>query len=354
MKVYFMKRDALDILKGNLELTYTKYFTESDNKWLWDVCGGNPFGEFKEIPDFELANLDSDMTRGEIEFNNCKLLYKNLSFLSESQASDERLWAGLCHSVYYEYIRKRWGYDKDQPKKAKEAVSNIKSRFFFSGGARAGLYRNTMAKCWWVGRNSFDKTKANQFEKLDILGSSDISSKISDIFYSNTFASNPTILDGIIQGIKYFNDEGTQLTVKEHIRPTLQLLNAIGGGLILDCLSCEEITDIFLENVLGIIQGDIQGVDFVDSDESEYINDDENKLETAKHAIEDNKDYVVYVSLGQKVVVRDNLTGDEKVFMIDYLKQSGNIPGLAKELLGKEIGAEITFAGKSYTVLRIA
>lgn len=354
MKVYFMKRNALEILKSDLELTYTKYFTESDNKWLWNVCSGNPFGEFKEIPDFELANLDSDMTIGEIEFNNCKLLYKNLSFLSESQASDERLWAGMCHSVYYGYMRKRWGYDKDQPKNAKEAVSNIKSRFFFSGGARAGLYRNTMAKCWWVGRNTFDKTKANQFEKLDILGSRNISSIISDIFYSNTFASNPTILNGIIQGIKYFNDEGIQLTVKEHIRPTLQLLNAIGGGLILDCLSCEEITDIFVENVLGIIQGDVQGVDFADSDESEYINEDENKLETDKHDIEDSEGYVVHVSLGQKVAVRDNSTGDEKIYMIDYLKQSGKIPGLAKQLLGKEIGDEITFEGKSYTVLRIA
>jgi hypothetical protein len=209
-----------------------------------------------------------------------------------------------------------------------------------------------MAKCWWVGRNTFDKTSANQFEKLDILGSRDISTKISDIFYSNTFVSNPSILDGIIFGIKYFKDERTQLSVREHIRPALQLLNAIGGGLVLDCLSSEDIADIFVENVYGIIQGDIQGIDFADSSGLEYVNEDKVEFETNRHDEEYNDDDIGYVSLGQKLVVRYNSTGDEKVLMIDYSNQSGNIPGLAKELLGKAIGDEIDYLGKSYTILR--
>lgn len=282
------------------------------------------------------------------------MLYKNLSFLSESQASDERLWAGLCHSVYYQYLRKRWGYDKQQPKKPKESISNIKSRFFFSGGTRAGLYRNTMAKCWWVGRNSFDISKTNLFEKLDILGSSDISSKISDIFYSNTFSSNPLIFDGIVNGIKYFNDAGTQLTVKEHIRPTLQLLNAVGGGIILDCLSSEDIADIFIDNIHSIIQGDVQGVDFDESDSSEYFDNDGVDITDSNSHNKTGEEDALYVSLGQKVIVRSNSTGDEKTYMIDFIKQSGGIPGLVKELLGKSIGDEITYLGNSYTILRIA
>lgn len=184
MKLYFMKKEALDILKSNLDMVYNMYFTEKDNKWLWKVCGGDPFVEFKEIQDFQLAPIDSDMSKGEVEFANCKIIYQHLSFLTESQACDERLWAGLCHSVYYDYLRKRWDYDTKSPKTQKEAVSNIKSRFFFSGGTRAGLFRNSIAKCWWVGRNTYDPSNvANPFEKLDIIGSNDISSKISDIFY---------------------------------------------------------------------------------------------------------------------------------------------------------------------------
>ena len=108
MKLYFMKKEALDILKSNLDMVYNMYFTEKDNKWLWKVCGGDPFVEFKEIQDFQLAPIDSDMSKGEVEFANCKIIYQHLSFLTESQACDERLWAGLCHSVYYDYlIRKK-------------------------------------------------------------------------------------------------------------------------------------------------------------------------------------------------------------------------------------------------------
>lgn len=104
MKLYFMKKEALDILKSNLDMVYNMYFTEKDNKWLWKVCGGDPFVEFKEIQDFQLAPIDSDTSKGEVEFANCKIIYQHLSFLTESQACDERLWAGLCHSVYYDYL----------------------------------------------------------------------------------------------------------------------------------------------------------------------------------------------------------------------------------------------------------
>ncbi|MEG1889234.1 MAG: DUF6339 family protein [Lachnospiraceae bacterium] len=343
MKLYFMKKEAVDFLKDNLDLVYNKYFTEKDNKWLWTVCGGDPFIEYKDIPDFQLATLDSDMSIGEVEFNNCKILYKHLSFLNESQASDERLWAGLCHSVFYNYARHRWDYHTKQPKNQKEAVLNIKSRFFFSGGTRSGLYRNTLAKCWWVGRNTFDGVAANSFEKLDIIGSNDISSKISDIFYSNTFSSNPVILGGIVDGIKYFKDEGTQITLKEHIRPSLQVLNAVGGGVILDCLSEEDIADIFIENVYGILQGDEQGI-VADSTYDE-IDDEIQK-------ISNNTD--LYIALGNRVTVFIPQTNEIKTIKADYLSGTNQIPPLVKMLLGKIVGEETEFQGKTYQIKEIS
>lgn len=342
MKLYFMKQEALDNLKDNLDLVYNKYFTEKDNKWLWLVCGGDPFIEYKDIPNFQLAKLESDMSIGEVEFNNCKILYKHLSFLNESQASDERLWAGLCHSIFYNYVRNRWDYHKKQPKDSKEAVSNIKSRFFFSGGIRAGLYRNTLAKCWWVGRNTYDGLSANHFEKLDIIGSNDISSKISDIFYSNNFSSNPVILGGIVGGIKYFKDEGIQITLREHIRPSLQLLNAVGGNIILDCLNEEDIADIFIDNVYAIIQGDEQGI----------LTEVEGHDEDVSENTEQNMDEA-YVALGNKIKVYLPQTQEIKTIKADYLIGTGNLPPLVKIFLGKRIGFETNFQGKVYQIKEI-
>ena len=111
MKLYIMKREALEMFKANLPVVYGKYYTEKTNQWITDICGEDPFIEFKDVTEFKLADLNSDLTPGEIDLNNCKILYEKLQFLSESQASDERLWAGLAHTTFYDYMRKRWDMD---------------------------------------------------------------------------------------------------------------------------------------------------------------------------------------------------------------------------------------------------
>ena len=157
MKLYIMKREALETLKANLPVVYGKYYTEKTNQWIFDICGEDPFAEFKDITEFKLADLNSDLTPGEIDLNNCKILYEKLQFLSESQASDERLWAGLAHTTFYDYMRKRWGYGYGKkPKSAEKEASAIQTRFFYRYAGRSGFYRNTLSKCWWVGHNTYN------------------------------------------------------------------------------------------------------------------------------------------------------------------------------------------------------
>lgn len=46
MKLYIMKREALEMLKANLSVVYGKYYTEKTNQWITDICGEDPFIEF--------------------------------------------------------------------------------------------------------------------------------------------------------------------------------------------------------------------------------------------------------------------------------------------------------------------
>ncbi|MDY4079134.1 MAG: DUF6339 family protein [Clostridium sp.] len=358
MKLYFMKKEAMEILKSNLQYTYSKYFTEKTNKWIFDVCEMEPFVEFKEVPYFQLADLNSDLSKGEIDSKNCKIIYENLRFLNESQASDEKLWAGLAHSVFYDYMRRRWSYDKLSPTNAKKYVGEIKTRFFFSGGIRAGFYRNTLAKCWWVGKNTYEDTAINHFEKLDILGTNDISTKITDIFYSNTFSSNPTILNGIIKALKYFKDENINISQMEHIRPTLQFLNAIGGNILLDCLSEEEISEIFIDNIQKILKGDNQAIEFTNTENLEDDDIENDKIKNESNLNTKNKQEVIndeiekeYVSLGDKVRAREMETGKVRLYKVDYINNV--IPKLVEVMLGKTIGDKIEFNGKTYSIITI-
>ena len=94
-------------------------------------------------------------------------------------------------------------------------ASALLSRFFFSGGTRSGFYRNTLAKYWWVGHSTYQATEQNKFDLLDALGPEDFSTKVTDLFYSNTFASNPTITKGICKAWRIFSDRGITNCLQE-------------------------------------------------------------------------------------------------------------------------------------------
>ena len=112
MELCYLKGDALAALKKGLPTTYEKYLTERDNSWVVEECGENPFVKYRDVPDFELAPLDDGFNVGEVDLSNSKILYKHLQFLTPRQAADECFWAGFCHGAFYDYVRRRWSYDK--------------------------------------------------------------------------------------------------------------------------------------------------------------------------------------------------------------------------------------------------
>lgn len=348
MKLYIMKRDALETLKANLPELYGRYYTESSNKWIWDVCGDNPFVEYKDISDFKLASLNSDLTPGEIDLNNCKILYENLQFLSESQASDERLWAGLTHTTFYDYMRRRWGYGYGKkPKSAEKEAGVIKTRFFYSSNGRSGFYRNTLAKCWWVGRNTYNPNNVkNHFEGLDIIGSNDLNSKVTEFFFNFTFSSNPEVLFAIIDSLKQFKENGQQLLVRDHIRPALSYLNAVGGSVVIDCLDRETITEIFSDAINAILQGDAPEL-HMDNPPPVSEDDVDDGLSTSAETDSDRAE----VAMGCKIVVR-NRSNQKKTFVYDF--HLGSFPPFLEVFTGHKEGDEIQMLNDIWTIESIA
>ena len=317
---------------------------------MYNFCTEDPFVEFTEVADFELAPLDSDLSKGEIDLENCKIIYKNLRFLSETEASDERLWAGLTHSVFYDYMRRRWGYDKVKPKSPSQSIGEIRTRYFFEGGARAGFFRNTLAKCWWVGKALYNQESKNPFERLDILGSNDLSTKITDIFYSNTYASNQNILNGIIECFRHYNEKGVKLSTRTHIRPTLQFLNVIGGGVILDCLSSEEISELMIGNVESIMQGQPSNILLFDD---EFYVDEDNFEQANNLASELNKDNL-RVALGCKVIAYNAETKEEKTYSADYQSYPNKqLPVTVQDMIGMKVGEVFTVRGNNMVIKKI-
>lgn len=277
MKLYIMKQSAVDYLKENMRTYYINYYRKADNDWIYELFDYDPFELFMEVPDFKLAPYMEK--KGEMDLQNCKIMYTNLMRISESQASDERLWAGLCNSTFYKYCRMRWDYQSKKLKNPDADADAIISRFFFKGTYRSGFYRNTLAKCWWVGHGTYQEIHGNKFELLDALGADDLSTKMTDLFYSNTFASNPTIIKGICKGWKLFTDRGIKLTTREYFRPALQYMNALGGGILLDMLDEDEIKEIFVDYISQLYNKDKGETVFVKTDDSYDDIEDEEDIE---------------------------------------------------------------------------
>lgn len=415
MNLYFMKQDAVDFMKHNMERLYTHYFQDETNEWMEREYGSDPFSEFIEVPDFELAEIDA-MSIGEVDFENCKILYSNLRSLSESQCSDERLWAGLCNSTFYSYMRRRYHYSSKQLKKKETDASAIVSRFFFSGGIRSGFFRNGLAKCWWVGRATFDQNSDNHFARLDVIGPNDLTTKVSDIFYSNTFASNSTILAGICDALKYFSDHGQVLDEKKHVRAAMQYLNAVGGVTLLDVLSRQEICKIMTSRIITILKGQSTDISFDDEDEDQlleevldeeeyYEESDEGKkfdksedfvgkeefaepkIDQAQRAImsraglpiegvalvrkniekeklivseplnwfeeeEDKLPRPDYITYGCWVKVRDEKNSKEIIYHIPLKDDHSRVwYGIEEKMMGQKVGFQVSLAGKNFRVL---
>ena len=331
MELCFLKSAALDTLKGSLSRTYEKYFTQRNNAWLTDICGENPFQKFRDVPDFELAPIIRNH-EGDTDFNNCKILYRKLHFLTPRQAADERFWAGLCHGVFYDYVRRRHKYDSD--KISSDAAKGIKTRFFFEATSRTGILRNTLAKCWWTGKAFFDGTRSNQFEKLDIIGANDISSKISYIL-RYPFAANPTIINGIVKYFKHFRDNNLKLgELKTNLRPMIYELNKRGGAIVLDCLNADEIAAIMLEHYRKIFP-------------QRFVFDT-----CPAKIIPIVKVDVSTVKFGDKVIVASLDSGETRPYKISSQFKK-KFPEIFDALIGQKINSTVTITEEKFKIMDI-
>ena len=337
MKLQIMKQTAVDILKNNLPQVYTNYSLHEDNKWIYEMYGEDPFIDFKDVTEFKLnieLKPNGELSAGKTDFKNIKIIYNNLKFLSESQAADERLWAGLCNSIFYDYMKQRWEYNKQLPKSADE----IKGRYFFEN--KSGIFSNTLAMYWWTGHTLYDMTKANPFEKLDIIGASDIRTKIMLIF-NYPFVRNPNITNGIVKCFKYFNDKDIKLNdIRHQVSPAMQKLNAIGGSIILDCLSEDEIADIIIKEIENTLDNLKKQKSSRTRNESEV---DEDEI------INEN----IIVGLGSTVKVKSINGNKEKIYKIIINERTRKLTAVGEELMNKKIGEIINLSDGQYKIVEI-
>lgn len=230
MKLQFVSYNNLDTIKSNLGVWASKFKSDSCT-WLEEELDSPLFIDTKytDIPDFSLN--DNEERPFDTEAENVEIIYENLKFISDSQASDERLWAGLCLGAFWKYVQYRWDIVN------KPTESNIKQHFFFGYGARRSLTRNAISRLWWIGKLTYDENRSDPYELTKFVCEN--SDYIMHILERNT-SNNPMIIRAFLSALIDAKNQGTIINTNV-VGELSKYLNLLGGVYILDCLTYEQI-----------------------------------------------------------------------------------------------------------------
>lgn len=228
MKIPFVPADTVKTLKTNLS-DYAVYFKQSDNKQLQENLQETLFLDTKyDLPE-SILHLKTDDKRPEsTDFENVKIVYDSLKFLTDSQASDERLWAGLCLGPCWSYVQKRWDLKKNC------TPNNIEQHFLFAYAARRSLTRNAIARLWWIGRLTYNQKSAsgNPYEYTEYVCKK--SRYIVD-FLERNLSNSPEILQEFLRASRDAENNGAKID-SNRARDLVKYLDVLGGAYLLDAM----------------------------------------------------------------------------------------------------------------------
>ena len=256
MRLKLIGYDELDVVKSNLAY-WRLNFKQDSAAWLENEFGTGLFTDARraEVPDFtlDMSAYDSPVTEAE----NVRRVYGNLRTLSDVDAADERLWAGLCLGVFWSYVKYRRDIDR------KCTVQAIRQSFFFGKNPRRSLLRNALSRLSWIGRLTYDETRRDPWELTRFICEEQ---KYITYVLERNLSHNPAIIRPFLDAIIAAQAEGLPVDTRL-VGALSKYLNLLGGTYILDCMPEERIYEktlararelcahesVVQENLIGVV-----------------------------------------------------------------------------------------------------
>ncbi|MFC4102211.1 DUF6339 family protein [Paenibacillus xanthanilyticus] len=257
MRIRYFTENGLQRLKLRvLEHVQTKKYEERES-WIDDSLSVQ---SNLLIPDIQLKN--SIRTNGKrpvhYDLENVRTLYGALKHLTPAEASNERLWAFLTHSTFWDYMRSRWpvelkdddeeedGPDPEQSKKKSSPSKRVETRYFLSG--QKAPVRNGLARLWWFGYMTYDESLANPWELTDILlHNSDLTLNLAERNFSRNTEFTRTILDTLAK----IKKENPSFYNRDRFRDLMKHFNYAGGMAIVDLLDSAAIEKVVKKKLIS-------------------------------------------------------------------------------------------------------
>lgn len=226
MYARFIKQEDVEKLYANISELHKKVVVAG--KTLEEYLGKEKvvLDSNITVEDFTLDMSDEDAVSTDLE--NVKRVYKAMMGLSNSQASDERIWIAYAFDVCKSYMSYRW------PAKEESTINN---RWLFGYTAKRSLFRHGIARLWWIGRCTYDNKRTDPFELTAyVINKQDIINQLLDI----GFNGNKELVLAVIEALRDSEKEG-KVVGREEIRSISRHINSLASMYLIDTLSREEV-----------------------------------------------------------------------------------------------------------------
>lgn len=228
MKIKYLTEDGILMLKNNKKSAYKEIIL--GNKTLSDYLSDCDYIKESSI-EMEDFTLTMDAPKGKealTDAENVQRVYGHLKGLSDSQASDERIWVAMALGHQCAYMKFRWKIENED---------EMLNRYFFNYSPQRSLFRNGMARLWWIGRVTYDEDREDSYEFTKFICKDQ--DFIETICGRNIF-NNPKVMKATIAALFDANKNGRDMT-RKLVRSVGKYVNLLAGTYIIDFIEYNEI-----------------------------------------------------------------------------------------------------------------
>ena len=132
----------------------------------------------------------------------------------------------------------------------KKKEASITSRTIFNNGNKRSLMINNISILWWIAYYTYDERLENPYYYTKrFLSGSYRGNAVA--YFSSNLVSNKEIVLGTLEAIYELIDENKMIENRFSYSNAKKILNLVGGVVVLDFLSKDEIKNIVKENLLN-------------------------------------------------------------------------------------------------------
>lgn len=240
IRLQYISTEGLTQLKHSFKNNINEY-KNNNQQFFLDYLNDNGYllDSVYCVSDF-LKNLKFTGNNDSDDLHNIQVVYDAMKHIPAYIMMDERFWAGINHTIMWDYILKR----REGEAFGENIIDQNRGIFnsFFTDGKKRGTFVNCVSRLWWAGKLTYEINEPNHYLLTEELCKKGFPSTIVP-FSSSNIMGKEELRKGILMVVKKIRETGIDVK-RNDILWGIRYLNLVGGSSMIDYLSFEEVVDM--------------------------------------------------------------------------------------------------------------